>query len=262
MRTCFSGLIGAGVMVVSATAADLQIRFVYDGPPPKPEPVVADRDREFCGAQGLIDESLLVHADNRGIRNVVLYVYTGRGGPKLPPLPKPPPSEVLLTAKGCRFEPHIVVARAGDTLVFDPADAVGHNLNISFLRNNAQGIFVPAGAQRRIPLARSEPAPLPLECNIHPWMRGYLVLLDHSFVGVSDEDGRLEIKGLPDNTTLWFRVFHESARLLAPIKQNGQPIDWPRNRLEVKLETGVQDLGTIMVAPQVLHKQEAAGKLP
>jgi carboxypeptidase family protein len=37
----------------------------------------------------------------------------------------------------------------------------------------------------------------PVGCDVHPWMRAYVSVLDHPFYAVTNEDGTFEIKGLP-----------------------------------------------------------------
>jgi len=37
----------------------------------------------------------------------------------------------------------------------------------------------------------------PVGCDVHPWMRAYISVLDHPFFAVTKEDGTFEIKGLP-----------------------------------------------------------------
>lgn len=244
-------LAGICILSLNAAATELRIRFVYDGDPPAPQPIVADRDKEICGAFKLVDERLLVNRSNRGIQNVVVYLDTGRGGTKLAPI-QPRNEEVQLTAEHCRFHPHIVVAQAGDTLVFEPQSAAGHNLNISFFRNPPTGIVIPPGGARRIKLSLPEPAPIPLECNIHPWMSGYLILLEHPFVGISDADGQIVISGLPNDRELVFRVFHESLKgWVSGVKVNGNDTTWQRNRFSITPADGVTNLGTVSLPAEV-----------
>jgi hypothetical protein len=38
---------------------------------------------------------------------------------------------------------------------------------------------------------------IPAGCDVHPWMRSYISVVDHPFFAVTDEDGKFEIKGLP-----------------------------------------------------------------
>ncbi|HBE61872.1 MAG TPA: hypothetical protein DDX19_03690 [Rhodopirellula baltica] len=234
----------------SAHTADLRMQFLLDGPAPPPEPLDVDRDKAVCGQLNLLDERLLVDQETKGIQNVVVYLYTGRGGTQLP-ASKPSKQTRKLLAKECRFEPHVVLAQSGDTLIFDVSEAkVGHNININFFRNNHSGILIPAGNNRDFSLQKAEPAPLPIDCNIHPWMRAWLVVLDHPYAAVSDAQGRIEIKGLPENQELTFRVFHEDARHLTNVTIDGNVQQWDRNRFQVTLAKGTNDLGQVKLSPE------------
>ena len=38
---------------------------------------------------------------------------------------------------------------------------------------------------------------IPLKCDVHPWMVGYVGVLNHPYFAVTGEDGSFEIKNLP-----------------------------------------------------------------
>ena len=108
----------AAALSVSAQAAgtgDLKITFQYDGAAADPATVNVNKDAAFCGKHGLTDETLIVNKDNKGIKNVVVYVYTGRGGSKLAKV-DPVNATHVLANKNCRFEPHILITQTGDKL--------------------------------------------------------------------------------------------------------------------------------------------------
>ncbi len=233
-------------------AGDLKIQFVFDGPVPAPKPVDVNRDIEFCGKHGLVDESLMINPQSKGIKNVLVYVYTGRGGSKLPEMPAVEAVHELANLN-CRFEPHIVLAQAGDKLKVTNPDPVGHNANLNFLKNDAANLMIPTEQERVVDLKFAEPAPIPVECNIHPWMRAYVVVLDHPYAAVSDEDGHLEIKDLP-NEKLNFRVYIEAADgALSEVEINGKTESWSRNRFDVTIADGVNDLGVVKIKPSQLR---------
>lgn len=227
------------VITISSVAAvqggDLKMRFEYEADTPPPQ-----RPLGVNATQRLI-----VNPRNRGISNVVVYVYTGRGGSALPALP--PQNETrVLEMRNQQFEPHIVTAQAGDTLRLINRDPVGHNPNLNFLKNQAQNFAIPAGGEKAVDLNVDEPAPIPMECNIHPWMKAYAVVLDHPYVTVSDDDGNLVIEDLPEGKELVFRVFHEAATgSLNQVLVNGNLQGWPRNQFRVKIGPGVNDYGTV-----------------
>lgn len=235
-------------MLASAASAEetamLRMRFIFDGePPPVKQINVAPAFAPLGGP--ITDERLLVDPKSRGIKNVLVYVYTGRGGSTIDVSPIQNQRR-RLTMTNARFEPHVLVARAGDTLEFVDRGPNQHSPNPSFFANAPQGILVPPGRPQLIPVPKPEPAPIPVHCNIHPWMRAYVVVLDHPFAAVSDSDGNLAIDELPAGSSLTFRVFHEAGRI-DRVKMSGNDTVWHRSRFDVQLASGVNDLGDIFI---------------
>ncbi len=178
----------------SQETGSLKVRFEYGGAAFQPEKLTPNKDVEFCGKHELVNERLLINSENKGIKNVVLYVYTGRGGSKLPAQPASSETYELANDK-CRFEPRIVFLQVGDTLKITNPDDVGHNANLNFFANQAQNITIPPKAEKLVKIEKPEPAVIPVDCNIHPWMRAYVVALDHPFAGVSDDSGGARDQG-------------------------------------------------------------------
>lgn len=235
--------------VVSADeTGDLKIRFVYGGDPPTAASINADKDAEFCGKHGLKDESLVVNPENKGIKNVVVYVYTGRGGTDLPDQ-EPKKATHTLANENCRFEPHVVICQVGDTLKVTNPDPVGHNANLKFFANTSQNFMIPAKQEKSVELTEPEPALIPVECNIHPWMKANILVVDHPFAAVSDEDGYLEIKGLPAGEEIVFRASHDSGTFRDEIIVNGEKDSWRSNKFEVDIKAGMNDFGTVEMPP-------------
>lgn len=231
--------------VVSAQeTGDLKIRFQYGGDPPTQGEVKVTADVAFCGKQGLMDESLIVDSDSKGLKNVVLQLYTGRGGSKIDPV-APAKREITLDNDSCRFEPHVVIAQVGDVLKVVNSDSVGHNANLQFFNNAAKNPMIPPNQDVKVELTDSEPGIVEVRCNIHPWMKALLLVLDHPYAGVSDQKGEIVIKGIPvgDHT---FRVNHESARI-GEVTVDGKSEKWSRSRFEFEIKPGMNDLGTVVI---------------
>mgnify|MGYP001175463528 CR=1 FL=1 len=232
------------VTVLHAETASLKMRFVYDGAPPAPEQINVPLAMRPAGA-AILNERLLVDPQSRGIRNIVVYVDTGRGRSKLDLPPYDGVKRQMSTANS-RFEPHILLARAGDTLELSNRGLNSHNIAIAFFNNPARAFTLPPGKQHTIPLARPEPALMPVDCNNYPWMKAFLVILDHSFAAISDKDGAIVIGDLPANTHLTFKIYHE-AGIINNVKINDSPTAWDRSRFELDLSSGVNDIGDILV---------------
>ena len=248
-----SAATAVGSTAMAADTGTLKAKFVYGGAPPAAEPINVNKDEEFCGKHPLVDESLLVNPKNNGIRNVILYVYTGRGGSDLPES-EPGDKTHELANDQCRFEPRVVIAQAGDTLKVTNPDAVGHNANLNFFANQPQNFTIPPGGEKSVKLEEAEPAPIPVECNIHPWMKAYVVVLDHPYAAVSGEDGVLTIEGLPAGEELTFRVAHEAATgSIDEVKINGKTEEWSRNRFDVEIKPGMNDLGEIEIPAEAFQ---------
>ncbi len=94
---------------VSAETGTLKLRFEYGGAPPAIKPVAAAAGQ--CGNANVVDEKLIVDQQSKGIKNVLLYVYTGRGGSELAET-EAPKNTVVLANNQCRFDPHFLILRA------------------------------------------------------------------------------------------------------------------------------------------------------
>lgn len=244
-----TAVIAATFLSTTAHAAewgDLKVKFVFKGAAPASKAIDVTVDKEFCGKHELVDESLIVGEDG-GIQNFVVYAYDGRGGIDLPAIHPDlmgKANTLELANKDCRFEPHIVICKSGDTLNVTNPDAVGHNCNLAFLVNAAQNFTIPPLKSKEVKLDSAEPAPIPVACNIHPWMQAKVVVLDHPYAAKSDESGTLVIKNLPAGEKLAFRLYHESAGRLSGLEVGGNEVN-RRNVFEVEIKAGENDLGTV-----------------
>lgn len=236
---------------------DLTATFKLDGTAPKPKALVISKDPEICGKHGLVDESLVVNSANNTVQNVIVYLYVNARDPKAN---KKPPvhesykaaekSEIVLDNEKCRFEPHVTIVRTGQTLIAGNKDNTGHNTNLQTLKNPPQNVLIPAGGKLKLNLTLEEQLPSPVSCNIHPWMKGYLVVKDHPYVGVSDKDGKVTIKNIPAGK--WtFQFWQEAAGYLADVNIGGKVTKWERGRVELDIKAGANDLGEIKLSPSI-----------
>jgi len=236
--------------IADAQTATLKMRFVIDGAVPPIGRIMAAP--AFAPPGGpLIDERLIADPASKGIKNVVVYVYTGRGGSKLDPVLKDG-SEHLLTMTNARFAPHILIAQAGDTIKIVDRGPNRHSPNLHFFANKQLSFVIPPGRPERVSLERAEPGPIPIDCNIHPWMRAYVVVLEHPYAASSDSEGNLSIEWLPANTSLTFQVWHEAGRI-DRVTIAGEKVEWPRGRWDVDLAAGVNDLGDVLISASSLN---------
>lgn len=191
-----------------AHAGDFSGQYTFDGDVPKLAPLVA-AGAANCTPAAIPDTSLVVDSTTKGIANVVVFLPKAPSGtPDLGTKPAP-----VLDQKACEFLPRILPVRAGQIPLVKSNDAVPHNVRSTFIRNKSFN-FVVGGINRvGIPcpgIDTAEPLPMPIKCDLHPYMRAYWVILDHPYVAVTDKDGKFTIKDLPPGKHK-FRVWHERA---------------------------------------------------
>lgn len=138
----------------------------------------------------------------------VVYVDT-IAGKTFPTSEKHP----VIDQKGLMFQPHIVAVQAGTTVDFLNSDSVAHNVFwISVGGNKKLGHNLgtwPKGEKR--PFKFDSPGAVPLLCNVHPEMAGYVVVSPTPYFAVTDKSGQYKIENVPDGTYSVV-AWHEGAK--------------------------------------------------
>ena len=138
----------------------------------------------------------------------VVYVDTIAG--KTFPAPK---DHTVIDQKGLMFVPHIVVVQQGATVEFLNSDTVQHNVFWTTIGSDKKaghnlGTW-PKGEKR--PFTFDKPGAVPLLCNVHPDMAGYLVVSPTPYFAETDDSGNYKIKDVPDGSYT-LTVWHEGAK--------------------------------------------------
>ncbi|MCE9548119.1 MAG: hypothetical protein K8T25_21810 [Planctomycetia bacterium] len=224
--------------------ASLSGRFEFDGvmPPPAGNFAVGGQN---CGAIAAVPREELLIDKDRGVANVVVYLLTKDVA--LPPNAiKPPEAPAVIDNKDCRFQPHVLMMRTGQTLRITNSDPVSHNTMAVSHANNDFNQIIPTGQPVEIKnLLKPERLPFQVQCSIHAFMKGYVVLRDNPFMAVSTSDGRFQIDGLPVGQPLEFQVWHEHAGYVKKVQLDGQAATWNIGRFKKTLQPGENKLGTI-----------------
>ncbi len=101
-----------------------------------------------------------------------------------------------------------------------------------------------------------EPTVISIDCNVHPWMKAFVIDKQHPFVGGSNEKGVIEISNLPAGAGAIFRIWHEADSAIDQIEVAGKSQKLSRgNRWEMELKPGVNDLGTIKLDAKLLKAE-------
>ena len=200
----------------SQTEASLEITIKWKGEPPKPRPLkfpkgFLERESEDarvcdkCVRDGTLrDERLLVDSKSKGIRNVAASVWRAKVEPSAKSLLEP-----TLDNRNGAFAPHVQFAKVGSKVKVTNSDPFTHNARITGRGGMAQwNALIPAGGE----VTSSElkhPGLYAIHCDVHPWMKAYVIATRHGAVGVSGTDGRLLIKGLTPDKKVRVDLWHE-----------------------------------------------------
>ncbi|MCX7402817.1 MAG: hypothetical protein NTY87_06885 [Planctomycetia bacterium] len=242
--------------VAHAAAADewgtIKGKFTFGGDAPVAAELKADKDIEVCGKHKLIVEELVVGPD-KGVANVVVFVRDKevKVHPDLTAAAKA--EKVVLDNQGCRFEPHVTFVQTGQQFIIKNTDAVGHNSNVSTLKNPPSNSLIPSNGETAMVFASEEAIPAQVTCNIHPWMKSWLVVRGNPYAAISKADGSFEIKNLPAGE-LELQLWHEKAGYIGEIKIGGKVEKIAKGRKKVKVAAGDNDLGEMVLDANLFKK--------
>jgi plastocyanin len=176
----------------AAGGASVAGKISFEGTPPAPEKIKTSADPKCQALHPTGLERQTIDTSGGGLKDVFVYVKSGLPGSY------PAPSEpVLLDQHGCMYSPHIVTVQAGQPLKIRNSDDTLHNIHPRPAVNQEFNIGQPRQGMESTKTFDKPEIMIPVGCDVHPWMRAYIAVLDHPFYAVTKEDGTYEIKGLP-----------------------------------------------------------------
>ncbi len=180
---------------------------LIDGVPPAPRVLQVTTDQGVCGTQ--LRARDLVVANGR-VAFAVAYVEGVSGAVTV--------DEHLLSNTDCLFDPPVIAAAVGGTLLIDNQDNVLHNTHLTLWyserskRTVGNSALPRKGMVIRSSRALRQSGVIDVDCDAHPWMHAKLWVFDHPYFAVSDTAGTFEIRGLPVGThtlKVWHQVLGE-----------------------------------------------------
>jgi hypothetical protein len=189
---------GPPASVSNTTAGTATLRGVvkFAGTAPKSTPVNMAADQS-CAKQHpapVLSQDVVADA-NGGLQNVIVFISDGLGSQTF----DPPSQPVVLTQKGCMYQPHVLAMQENQRLEVKNDDPTSHNIHPVPVNNREWNKSEPPGSRTEETFTRAEIA-IPVKCNIHPWMRGYVAVFKHPYFAVTRKDGSFDLSSLPPGT--------------------------------------------------------------
>lgn len=183
--TLLLGICASGV----TAGATLKGTVVVSGPVPEQKKIEVTIDQYVCGTEK--DAGDLLLSPRKELKNAVVWLENPPANAATPV----PAANVQMDQNGCVFIPRIVVVPAGGTVDFLNSDRLLHNihatpkLNVSFNRTQPKS--------RTIPVAFAKPEIVRINCDLHSWMVGWVVVAANPFYAITGADGQFAFDSLP-----------------------------------------------------------------
>lgn len=221
-------------------------RLVWGGEEVPPVKVLqekgkAAKDPNVCAATApIMSRELVVDPKTKGVSDGAVYISRPKGANPgaVQDLLKNQP-KVVLDQKNCEFLPYVLTMHQDQTLVLKSSDPTNHNVRLSAFANPGLNQTLAPSGQLQLKLV-AERFPIPVNCDIHPWMKAQIMVFDHPFFTTTGKDGSFELKGVPAGTQNLV-IRQPSVGFVNPGAGRGMPVEVTAG--------GVTDVGEIKLDP-------------
>lgn len=169
-------------------------KVTFAGKVPARQKLQVTKDVNVCGKVAHYKEDLVVSSD-KGLANVVVSIANISQGKAISAMGE----SFQIDQNGCAFVPHVTVVPAGAALTIINSDGILHNIHTYSELNPAMNVAQP-GFKKKITKSFDQPEVIRVTCDVHNWMGGYIVVVDHPYNVLTDESGNFEITGVPAGT--------------------------------------------------------------
>jgi hypothetical protein len=161
----------------------------FSGSPPPPKIIEVGQDREVCGKVKNIYE---VEVKEGRIKNALVMILEIDKGKDFD-FP-----DAVLGQEGCSFKPHIVLTSPGK-LTLASSDPIPHNIHTKSILNRPINITLNR-LKRKSSLSVSFPEIIDIKCDLHGWMKAFVVVAEHPYYDISAIDGSFQLRDVPPGT--------------------------------------------------------------
>ena len=179
----------AGTVTVSGSVQKLQPRKIA-------------KDPQVCGTAERESQKLLVNKTG-GLRNAVVIVEGVKRGKAMPAAAQ----NAQIDQNKCEYTPHVQVMAVNSEIALKNSDPILHN--IQFFQGDNSLFNIAQPVQGQVNKHKLEKAgTIYVECAVHGWMQGNVVVVDNPYYAVTDENGKFSITDLPPGKYR-VRIWHE-----------------------------------------------------
>jgi hypothetical protein len=200
---CCAALI-LGPKVSAAGEGKISGTVKLDGTAPHMKGIDMSKD-PFCVKAHASDPAhmeTVVVGSGGGLQNVVLYISEGWSGS-----PTVATNVPVFDQKNCMYTPHVLAMDVNQKFDVKTSDATTHNIHPNpnpMTGNIPWNQSQPPGAAA-VEKSWKAAEVIPVQCNIHPWMHGWFVVVKGPYA-TTDDSGNYTINNVPPGSytvTAW-----------------------------------------------------------
>lgn len=175
------------------------------GAVPVVAPIKTTKNQDYCG---MTIGNPLYAGTGGGLANVEVYIKDIAKGKAKPTQP------IVLTNTHCMFSPRVQGAVVGQQIKITSDDPILHNTHPQVAETNATlyNVALPFKGFTVVKTLLPQAGLLRIKCDVHEWMRAWIVELDHPYFTTTDETGKFDITDVPPGTytvIAWHEVMGE-----------------------------------------------------
>ena len=162
----------------------------FTGKAPEMKVPVKRKDAEFCKGKEVKYNAVIVNGGK--LQDVLVRIENGGVKGKFD-VPKTP---AIVDQIDCMYSPRLQGIIAGQELSIKNSDGTLHNVHTYKGTESWFNQAQPKGAEA-VSKEIEDSGVVKFSCDVHPWMRGFVVATDHPFFAVSGADGVATIQKVP-----------------------------------------------------------------
>lgn len=161
-------------------------KVIFSGNPPPPTIIEIGQDQSVCGKTR---EIYVVEVKEGMVKNAVARIVEIDRGKNFEF------QGAVLDQEKCEFKPHVVLTSAGKFTILS-SDPMPHNTHTKSILNPPINITLNR-LKRKTSLSLMFPEIVNVKCDLHGWMKAFIVVAEHPYYAVTGDSGTFQFRDVP-----------------------------------------------------------------